>query len=220
MPRSTSPLNIFLFVPNLIGYIRLTFSLLSFYLAKDYPLLFIILYSLSFILDAADGMAARALGQCSNMGVILDMLTDRASTAGALVILDKALQPAPHIVSFILASLVFLDVGSHFCRMYASLFIKKDSHKDVSDSIFSLLRVYYSNRKFMGILCIGQELCYVVLFAWASYRHVEPTATILFYGALVLALPCSLKQVANIQQLIDGLYHIAKIDAAMRSQKK
>lgn len=219
MPPRTTPLNIFLFIPNLIGYIRIAFSLVSFYLAQDYPLLFIILYSLSFILDAADGMAARALGQCSNMGVILDMLTDRASTAGALVIVDKALQPAPYMVSFILATLVFLDVSSHFCRMYASLFIKKDTHKDVSDSIFSLLRVYYSNRKFMGILCVGQEFCYVVLFAWASFRHIQPVADILFYVFLGLIIPCFLKQVANVQQLIDGLYHIAEVDANTRSKR-
>eukprot|EP00796_Vickermania_ingenoplastis_P004004 gene4004-2859_t len=211
---------IFTFVPNLIGYTRIALSLASFFLAKDYPLLFIIFYSASFILDAADGMAARALGQCSNMGVILDMLTDRASTAGMLVILDGVLQPVPHYVTFILASLVFLDVASHFCRMYATLFVKKDNHKDVSDSIFPLLRLYYSNRKFMGLLCIGQEFSYICLFAWSAFRQNEQLATPLLYTAVALSVPCALKQVANLEQLIDGLYHIAEVDAATRTQQE
>lgn len=128
--------NIAIFVPNLIGYARIALSITSFYVAQDYPLLFLFLYTTSFVLDAADGMAARALNQCSHFGAILDMLTDRASTGGLVVVLDKVIQPMPYIYTFILATFVFLDVASHFCRMYATLFVRKESHKDVSDSIF------------------------------------------------------------------------------------
>lgn len=99
-------------------------------------MLFLFLYTTSFVLDAADGMAARALNQCSHFGAILDMLTDRASTGGLVVVLDKVVQPMPYGYTFILATFVFLDVASHFCRMYATLFVRKESHKDVSDSIF------------------------------------------------------------------------------------
>lgn len=214
------PTTIFFFVPNLIGYTRIALSLMAFYLANDYPLLFILFYSTSFILDAADGMAARALGQCSNMGVILDMLTDRASTAGLLVILDGAIQPARHEITFVLALLVFIDVASHFCRMYATLFIKKESHKDVSDSIFPLLRLYYSNRKFMGLLCIGQEFSYILLYAWCKYRHIESVGTPLLYATMAFAVPLVLKQMANVEQLIDGLYHIAEVDAKNRNAQR
>lgn len=219
MHSRTSPKDIFFFVPNLIGFTRIALSLLSFYCANDYPLIFVLFYTLSFALDAADGMTARALGQCSHVGVILDMLTDRASSAGFLVILDRAIQPAPHVCSFILALLVFLDVSSHFCRLYASLFVKKESHKDVSDSIFTLLRLYYSNRKIMAPLCIGQECCYIVLFAWCSFYQIQPIGNILFCVFVLLIPLCFLKQVANVQQLVDGLYHIAEVDAKSRSKK-
>lgn len=219
MSSTTSPKDIFLFVPNLIGFTRIALSLLSFYCANEYPLIFILFYTLSFALDAADGMAARALGQCSSVGVILDMFTDRASSAGLLVILDRAIQPAPHVCSFILALLVFLDISSHFCRLYASLSIKKESHKDVSDSIFSLLRLYYSNRKVMGVLCIGQECCYIALFAWCSFYQNKTTANIMFFMFVLLIPPCFLKQVANVQQLVDGLYHLAEGDVKSRSKK-
>lgn len=221
MPSETYTVGrVALFVPNLIGYARIAFSLISYLIAPYYPMVFLVLYTASFVLDAADGMAARALGQCSHFGSILDMLTDRASTAGMLVILDGVLQPAPHFVTFVLSTLLFLDVSSHFCRMYATVFVQKESHKDVSDSIFWLLRQYYSKRNFMGVLCIGQEFSYIILFAWNAYRDVPTVNTVLWFSFVACAIPCFLKQVVNVQQLVDGLYHIGVIDAKERNDKK
>ncbi|KAG5476547.1 hypothetical protein LSCM1_04262 [Leishmania martiniquensis] len=211
------PSKIFFFVPNIIGYARMTASIVAYLVARDNPALCIALYAASFALDAVDGVAARALDQCSHFGTILDMLTDRASTAGFLVVLDGVLQPMPYRYTFLLSTLLFLDVASHFCRMYASVFIRKDSHKDVSDSIFSLLRVYYSNRRVMGALCIGQEFSYIFLYAWAAYGSVTVVGNVARCGFAVCALPCFLKQVVNVQQLVDGLYHIACVDAHERS---
>nr|AJP61939.1 phosphatidylinositol synthase [Angomonas desouzai] len=219
-PKTADPTPIFFFVPNLIGYTRIAFSLLSFYVASTSPALFLFFYTSSFVLDAADGMAARALDQCSHFGSILDMLTDRASTAGMLVVLDGIIQPMPHIFTFTLATLLFLDVASHFCRMYASVFVQKESHKDVSDSIFSLLKLYYSNRRFMGLLCIGQEFSYIFLYAWHMYRDVETVQQVLWYLFVASAIPSFLKQIVNVQQLVDGLYHIGCVDAKERALKK
>lgn len=52
-----------LYVPNLIGYFRIISGLASFYYAFSSPLLFFFTYGLSQMLDAVDGVAARALGQ-------------------------------------------------------------------------------------------------------------------------------------------------------------
>lgn len=216
---AAKPTRIYFFVPNLIGYARMACSIIAYLVARDYPALCLVLYTASFVLDAADGMAARALDQCSHFGAILDMLTDRASTAGFLVVLDGVLQPMPYRYTFVLASLLFLDVASHFCRMYASVFIRKDSHKDVSDSIFSLLRVYYSNRRVMGVFCIGQEFAYIFVYAWAQYRDAALLGPAMFYAFAICAVPCFLKQVVNVQQLVDGLYHIACVDAEERAAK-
>ncbi|CBZ28071.1 putative phosphatidyltransferase [Leishmania mexicana MHOM/GT/2001/U1103] len=215
-PTSPSPGRIFLFVPNIIGYVRIAASIMAYLVARDYPALCLMLYASSFLLDAADGMAARALDQCSNFGAILDMLTDRASTAGFLVVLDRVLQPMPYGYTCVLAILLFLDVSSHFCRMYASVFIRKDTHKDVSDSIFWLLRVYYLNNRVMSIFCIGQEFAYIFLYAWANYASVAVVGDLLWYAFAVCVVPCFLKQVVNVQQLVDGLYHIACVDAQKR----
>ncbi|KPA74076.1 CDP-diacylglycerol--inositol 3-phosphatidyltransferase [Leptomonas pyrrhocoris] len=216
---TAKPSKVFFFVPNLIGYARMMCSIVSYLVARDYPALALVLYTASFVLDAADGMAARALDQCSHFGAILDMLTDRASTAGFLVVLDGVMQPMPYRYTFVLSSLLFLDVASHFCRMYASLFIKKESHKDVSDSIFSLLRIYYSNRRVMGVFCIGQEFAYIFLYAWTSYKSVAVLNSVLWAAFVACAVPCFLKQIVNLQQLIDGLYHIACVDAVERSEQ-
>lgn len=226
MPSSTTgaaaaprPTKILFFVPNLIGYARMICALASFAVAKDYPALCLLLYTSAFVLDAADGMAARALDQCSHFGAILDMLTDRASTAGLLVVLDGVLQPMAYRYTFLLSCLLFLDVASHFCRMYASIFVQKESHKDVSDSLFGLLRLYYSNRKVMGLFCIGQEFAYILLYAWKCYAAAGRLSEVLWYAFVLCAIPCFLKQVVNVQQLVDGLYHIACIDAMERSKK-
>nr|AJP61941.1 phosphatidylinositol synthase [Herpetomonas muscarum] len=218
--KPASPLSVALFVPNLIGYLRIVLSLASYYVADTQPLLFIAFYTSSFVLDALDGMAARALNQCSHFGSILDMLTDRASTAGMLIVLDGVIQPMPYYFTAVLATLLFLDVASHFCRMYATVFVRKDSHKDVSDSIFWLLRQYYSRRKFMGVLCIGQEFSYIFLYAWHAYKDVEVYGDVLWYLFVINAFPSFLKQIVNVQQLIDGLYHIGCVDVKERAEAK
>lgn len=42
-------------------------------------------YAISQLLDAADGHAARALGQASKFGAVLDMVTDRYANLSRLV---------------------------------------------------------------------------------------------------------------------------------------
>lgn len=54
---------VMLYVPNLIGYARFAFLVSSSYFAfsENYWLLYPVCYGLASLLDAADGMAARAL---------------------------------------------------------------------------------------------------------------------------------------------------------------
>ncbi len=72
--------NIFLFVPNLIGFARIILSLISFYLMPFDYIKATVCYVMSALLDAIDGYAARALNQSTKFGAILDQLTDRCST--------------------------------------------------------------------------------------------------------------------------------------------
>lgn len=72
--------NIFLFVPNLIGYARIILALVSFYTMQDRPITTLVLYFLSTFLDAFDGYAARRFNQSTRFGAMLDQLTDRCGT--------------------------------------------------------------------------------------------------------------------------------------------
>ncbi|RYG47216.1 CDP-alcohol phosphatidyltransferase family protein, partial [archaeon] len=81
-----SALRIALYVPNLIGYVRMALLFACLPYAFTDPFKFIVLYGLSYALDALDGVAARHLGQCSRFGALLDMVTDRAATAALLAV--------------------------------------------------------------------------------------------------------------------------------------
>ena len=50
---------------------------LSLHYMSYHPIYCTLLYSVSCLLDAVDGQAARALGQTSKFGAVLDMVTDR-----------------------------------------------------------------------------------------------------------------------------------------------
>ena len=58
----------------------------------------IILYVSSFVGDLFDGMAARKFDQCSTFGGLLDMVTDRCSTAGLLCALSKEYSEKSNLV--------------------------------------------------------------------------------------------------------------------------
>jgi CDP-diacylglycerol--inositol 3-phosphatidyltransferase len=49
---------------------------------------FVVFYAVAYILDALDGTAARAFGQCTRYGAALDMICDRASNAIMYMVLS------------------------------------------------------------------------------------------------------------------------------------
>ena len=81
-PRPSAP-SVWLYLPNLIGYARVVTILGAAACGTDAALTtpFFLLYAVSYLLDAFDGPAARYLGQTSRFGAVLDMVTDRVSTA-------------------------------------------------------------------------------------------------------------------------------------------
>jgi CDP-diacylglycerol--inositol 3-phosphatidyltransferase len=60
-----------------------------------------------------DGWCARKFNQVSTFGAVLDMVTDRVSTACLLVILSQIYRP-----SLVFLSLLALDIASHWLQMY------------------------------------------------------------------------------------------------------
>ena len=78
------------------------------------PNLFLPLYATSCLLDALDGYAARYLNQCSKLGAVLDMVTDRSTTAGLTAYLGHIY---PQFMTVFLV-LIGLDLSSHYMHMY------------------------------------------------------------------------------------------------------
>ncbi len=107
--------NVFLFVPNLIGYARVILAASSLFFMSYHPKACTALYGISCLLDAVDGQAARALGQTSKFGAVLDMVTDRCTTACLLSFLSSAYPKWALLFQF----LIVLDFSSHYIHMYS-----------------------------------------------------------------------------------------------------
>ncbi|CAE6150421.1 unnamed protein product [Arabidopsis arenosa] len=146
-------LSVYLYIPNIVGYMRVLLNCIAFSVCFSNKTLFSLLYFFSFCCDAVDGWCARKFNQVSTFGAVLDMVTDRVSTACLLVILSQIYRP-----SLVFLSLLALDIASHWLQMYSTFLSGKASHKDVKDSTNWLFRLYYGNRMFMGYCCVSCEV--------------------------------------------------------------
>lgn len=158
--------NVFLFAPNLIGkmdmsdnlhisviglvdtvilgYFRIVLAIASLYYMPLHPRTCSLLYSVSCLLDALDGYAARYFNQSTTFGAVLDMVTDRCTTACLLVFLSSA-WPRWAIV---FQSLISLDLASHYMHMYATLSLggSNQSHKKIDRNQNWVLYQYYHSK--------------------------------------------------------------------------
>jgi len=159
--------NVFLFVPNLIGYSRIIIAGIAMNYMKTHPRFCSLLYGISCLLDAFDGMAARALGQTSKFGAVLDMVTDRCTTSCLLCFLSSAYPEWALLFQF----LITLDFSSHYMHMYSSLVTGSRSHKLVTSQVSRILWYYYNDPKTLFLFCAGNELFYVALYL----MHFEKT---------------------------------------------
>lgn len=151
--------NIFLYIPNLIGYLRITLLGMSFYYMLDNHRLGIGLYIASYGLDALDGLAARMFNQSSLFGSMMDMLTDRVSTMCLLMTLG-------HLYSkyiFIIQLLLVVDIVSHWLYFFAASIQGKKSHKSSSSETNKLMRLYYENKLVLTSVCALEQLFFASL---------------------------------------------------------
>ncbi|CAM8971794.1 unnamed protein product [Rhodiola kirilowii] len=167
-------LSVYLYIPNIIGYIRVLMNILAFAICFSNKKLFSALYFISFVCDGIDGWCARKFNQVSTFGAVLDMVTDRISTACLLVILSQVYRPG-----FIFLLLLALDIASHWLQMYSTFLLGKNSHKDVKDSTSWLFRLYYGNRIVMAYCCGSCEILYIALFHLAE-KEPESITHVIF----------------------------------------
>lgn len=197
--------NVFLFVPNLIGYARVILAILS-WVKIDEARVFLPLYLISCLLDAVDGHAARALNQSSRFGAVLDMITDRSTTAGLVCYLASRLSPGWMVPCQLLLA---LDLSSHYMHMYASLASGASSHKTISKNQPYLMHLYYTNRYALFVACAGNELFYLGLYFWI---HGMAGAWWWSPWMLINTPIWAFKQLMNVIQLVDASQQLAALE--------
>ncbi|RDA85350.1 hypothetical protein CP532_1265 [Ophiocordyceps camponoti-leonardi (nom. inval.)] len=154
--------NIFLFWPNVIGYFRIVLAIASLYYMPLHPRTCSVLYSISCLLDALDGYAARIFNQSTRFGAVLDMVTDRCTTSCLLVFLSSAFPRW----AILFQCLIALDFSSHYMHMYATLVVggADSSHKNIDKSQSRLLNLYYSNKIVLFVFCSLNEVFFIALY--------------------------------------------------------
>ena len=152
--------NIFLFVPNIIGYGRVILALVSFYFMPTNYIIALWCYIISALLDAVDGHAARYFNQGTKFGAMLDQLTDRVGTMCLLATLC-VLYPS---YTFWFQLSMAIDIACHWIYLHTSILQGKTSHKFIDMSGNPVMRVYYTNRMVLFIMCAGNEAFYAALY--------------------------------------------------------
>lgn len=202
--------DVLLYYPNIVGYIRVVCMVLSFYYAKSNWKRALVYYLAAFIGDVVDGHVARSFDQCSKVGGILDMVTDRVSTCGFLVLLSN-FYPEHYFTAIML---IVLDISSHWFHV-----MSVSGHHKSKESLQNrnaLLQWYYSIYPLFGYCCVGTELFYILLYVLRF--HPDPVIhQICFYGCFPA---CAMKQIVNVAQLFSAMDNVARIDAAERNEKK
>ena len=215
MEKKVTTWDVLLFKANIMDYFRVVSAMYAFYKAKDSPIVFVVCYFISFILDAFDGMVARAYKQTSKLGATLDMVTDRISTAGLLAILSGFYER--YSVAFVY--LIMLDVGSHWLQTHSGFLVdvKNDNHKNLGEK-FYLLKLYYTNRNVLGIVCLGAEVFLLLLYFNHFYTKLmyNPIYLCFFYVNFAIYI---FKQLVSIIQIFGASSRIADWDAKVATEK-
>ncbi|KAK9761406.1 phosphatidylinositol synthase 1 (CDP-alcohol phosphatidyltransferase1) [Basidiobolus ranarum] len=213
--------NIFLFVPNIIGYSRVILAAIALYYMPEAPILCVALYSISCLLDAVDGHAARYFNQCSKFGAVLDMVTDRCTTTCLMCYLAQVYTSWSLLFQF----LISLDLSSHYLHMYSSLSSGVSSHKVISKKQNFILRAYYSNNNVLFLICAGNELFFILLYILAfntgpEVLSIAGYSICLIHILALLTFPiCAIKQIINCIQFEGAAKTLAKIDLEERLKK-
>ncbi|KAF9246217.1 CDP-alcohol phosphatidyltransferase-domain-containing protein [Melanogaster broomeanus] len=222
--------NVFLFVPNLIGYTRVILAGLSLHFMSYHPKYCTLAYCISCLLDAVDGQAARALGQTSKFGAVLDMVTDRCTTSCLLCYLSSAYPNYALVFQFLIA----LDFSSHYMHMYSSLVTGSRSHKLVTSDVSRILWYYYNDSRTLFFMCAGNEMFFVSLylmkwvhtpiydslpfpFDFPPYLGYVTSFTWPQLTALLSFLVCLGKNIINVVQLWKASKILVGVDLAERA---
>ena len=206
--------NIYLYIANVMDYFRVICLLLAFYYSKTSPLVFVVLYFFSFVLDAFDGMAARHFNQKSKYGATLDMIIDRIGTSGLLMTLSNFYPDYSTYFIF----LMMLDIGSHWLQTHSGFLDpnltsdtkKNDNHKNLEEK-FWILNFYYKTTIGLLSVCLGAELYLLLLYLLhfnntMMENHIFKSGYYITFGIYIF------KQLVSIIQIFSASDRIVRYD--------
>ncbi|CAG9861062.1 unnamed protein product [Phyllotreta striolata] len=201
--------NIFLFVPNIIGYARIILAIISFYFMPTNYIVACTCYVVSALLDAFDGHAARYYNQSTKFGGMLDQLTDRCGTMGLVAVLAHFY---PKYMFLFLLSMC-IDVACHWIFLHTSILQGKTSHKFVDMSENPIMSLYYTNKTVLFMMCAGNEAFYASLYLLHFTEGPIIAGLGLFRIVLFLSAPiCLMKTAISILHCIVASRNLSIID--------
>ncbi|XP_064459248.1 CDP-diacylglycerol--inositol 3-phosphatidyltransferase-like [Ornithodoros turicata] len=211
--------NIFLFVPNLIGYLRIILAIASFYFMRTDYIMASTCYLVSAFVDCLDGYAARALNQATKFGAMLDQLTDRCATMCLLVTLS-IFYPQ---YSFYFQMSMAIDIASHWLHLHTSLLSGRENHKVLDSTENPIMRIYYTSKPILFFMCAGNEMFYSGLYL--TYFNEGPTCPVINVGLFklitIISFPVAVvKTILSLLQMWIAAGKLGAIDVRERSAKR
>lgn len=182
MARRAGPRHPILYYANVIDYVRFLLLMVPIFISRKHPTATTILFTMSDVADAFDGMFARKYKQTSFLGCCLDMAIDRA--ASSIISMTVLRSQPPQFIATFLTVFVLVDITSHWLRF--SMALKCHQHHKNMRSSFRLLDCYYGNKVFLTTLCACNET-----FLISYYCYLESDVPILHKLALLLTLCCA-----------------------------
>lgn len=204
-PALLTRTDVFWFVPNIIGYLRIFLAGLALYYMERNTFYCVVCYVISCALDALDGFAARYFNQCSKFGAVLDMVTDRCTTTCLLCYLAHIYPTWSILFQF----LISLDVSSHYMHMYSSMTSGVASHKIISEKQNFLLHAYYNSKVVLFLVCAGNELFFIALYLRKAELNYGALWTKLAYYTFPVFL---FKNILNVIQFSSAAQTLAQVD--------
>ncbi|KAH8244740.1 hypothetical protein KR038_006271 [Drosophila bunnanda] len=205
--------NVFIFVPNLIGYARIVLALIAFWFMSTNYVISGWCYVTSALLDAVDGHAARAFNQSTRFGAMLDQLTDRCGTTGLLVTLAYFY---PQYMFWFQLSIA-IDVACHWLFMQTSVVVGRSSHK-VNENF--IMRLYYQ-KDILTFMCCVNELFYVCLYLLHfTYGPLIFGASLFKILAFLTGPFAVLKALISVMHAYVAGIDLAAVDVRERQEKR
>ncbi|KAL0818185.1 hypothetical protein ABMA28_008696 [Loxostege sticticalis] len=207
--------NIFLFVPNIIGFARVILLIISLYYMPTHCVVACTCYVTSALLDAFDGHAARYFNQSTKFGAMLDQLTDRAGTSCLMMTLATFY---PQYTFWLQLSMA-IDITGHWLYLHTTTLQGKTSHKFIDMSGNPIMRLYYMNKTVLFFMCAGNEAFYAALYVMYFYTGPIVMGVGLFKLIALVSMPVAVvKTGITILHMGVASLNLATIDVSERAE--